>query len=57
MSIDSVYMERRQRADALKRRLDNWNLAQREMEEDDEDLLLQVDQLQAKISGKLDKVG
>ena len=27
------------------------------MEEDDEDLLLQVDQLQAKISGKLDKVG
>ncbi|PAV67347.1 hypothetical protein WR25_12082 isoform D [Diploscapter pachys] len=56
VSIDSVYMERRQRADALKRRLDNWNLAQREMEEDDEDLLLQVDQLQAKISGKLDKL-
>ncbi|CAJ0564399.1 unnamed protein product, partial [Mesorhabditis spiculigera] len=48
--------ERRRRAQELKTRLDAWNLTAREMNDDGDELLLEVDELHEDLLRKLDEV-
>ncbi|KAK6017484.1 hypothetical protein OSTOST_16994, partial [Ostertagia ostertagi] len=53
---ESVCVEKRRRADALKMRLDGWSRTVQEMNNDEDTLLMQVDELHDYLVNELDKV-